>query len=75
MHVCKLCKALEGYTKTFETGKDKFPEVLTHPDYGVVWNVKLDAQTHIHLNDKCRCTLKTEFDISDIIIGKFDFPQ
>jgi hypothetical protein len=72
--VCPICRQLDGYVWTFETGKDEFGTELVHPSFGVVWNVYVGSAAHEHFKAKmsgypssCRCHITAEFDLSDLL--------
>jgi len=64
---CPICMAMNGYTWTFEAGKDDFGNELFHPTYGVVWNIHMGSKAHGHATDNCRCGMSTRFDLSDLL--------
>jgi hypothetical protein len=60
-NVCPICKAIDGFTWTFE---NEVPDSLVHPTYGEVWNIQLGSLAHEHqlhrgskygLISSCRC--------------------
>lgn len=72
---CPICKAINGYTWTFETGKDVFPNELVHPQYGEVWNISEGSKAHEHHGTglggfpaSCRCHVTPEFNLSDLLV-------
>jgi hypothetical protein len=65
--VCKICQALEGYVWTLEVGKDPFPQTLTHPIIGPVWNVAAGSGVHGDDPLSCRCRLIPQYDLSDLV--------
>ena len=70
---CKICKALNGFTWTFEAGKDIMTDALWHPVYGIVWSLSMGSNAHArgyltgnHYN--CRCTLEEyQLDLEDVL--------
>jgi hypothetical protein len=64
-HVCPICKALEGYTWTFDAGD--YPKQLIHPEYGPVYDTRPIVACSI-VNEKeghqCRCTLEHQFEVT-----------
>ena len=64
---CPICMALDGYTWTFETGADTFGDYLTHPTYGVVWDVHRGSKAHGHIGANCRCDMSHETDMKDLL--------
>ena len=70
--VCPICKAINGYTWTFEGVP---PESLIHPTYGEVWNVVTGSLAHEHkqfgkkygLLSNCRCHHESKVDARDLI--------
>lgn len=67
-HVCPICKALEGYSWTLGAD-DLFPKQLTHPVYGPVYDMRPAAHGSLVKEEKghiCRCTLKHQFEVSNI---------
>ena len=68
-HVCPKCKALEGYTWTFDAG-DPYPKQLIHPLYGPVFDIRPAADGSLIKEEKghhCRCTLEHQFDVTNIL--------
>lgn len=66
--VCPVCRSLEGYTWTFDTSKkDKIGDVLEHPVIGAVWGLQGSLIKEEH--GKCRCEIKHEIDLSDVVVG------
>jgi len=63
---CKTCRALNGYTWVFETGKDMFDGSLRHYLGWIVWDVQRGSQAHGHEQFNCRCRISHEFDLSDV---------
>lgn len=70
--VCPICKALDGYTWTFE---GNIPDSLTHPLYGEVWNTTLGSLAHDHAGhgskyrsifSNCRCHIEPRFQLTDL---------
>jgi hypothetical protein len=67
--VCPICAAIEGYTWTFETGANTgLPQEISHPVYGVVWNIYLGSEAHGKHNGTCRCHMEPHFDLSELIV-------
>jgi hypothetical protein len=64
---CPICMALNGYVWTFEAGKDTFGNFLTHPSYGVVWNVNIGSKAHGH-GGNCRCHVEPEINLGDLLM-------
>ena len=64
--VCPICRALNGYTWTFITGKDSMGNSLVHPQFGIVWDVHRGSQAHGHLQYNCRCHIEPQIDIDDL---------
>ena len=64
---CPICTALDGYTWVFVTGKDEFPNFISHPAFGVVWDVHRGSMAHGHLGANCRCNMTHETDLSDLL--------
>jgi hypothetical protein len=71
-HVCPICKAIDGYTWTFENA---VPDSLIHPQYGEVWNTMLGSLAHDHagygsryrsLFSNCRCRIEPRFQLADL---------
>ena len=63
---CDICKGINGYEWTFVTPQP-LPTELTHPVYGVVWNLAMGSRAHGHARHHCRCNLKMdEPDLSDV---------
>jgi len=61
---CRKCNALKGYTWTF---MNEVPTVLTHPEYGVVWDLRVDqSRAHGLQEHNCRCWLNITVDDSDV---------
>jgi hypothetical protein len=65
--VCPICNAIDGYTWIIESGKNVFYNSLTHPAYGIVWDVNQGSQAHGHHGNNCRCHITPEFDLSDLV--------
>jgi len=63
---CPICKALNGHTWVFVTGKNMMTDSLTHPSHGEVWNTTQGSQAHGHTSINCRCSLDYKVDVSDI---------
>jgi len=42
-----------------------FPNALTHPVHGEVWNTAKGSQAHGH-RGHCRCELDAQFDFEDV---------
>ena len=66
-HVCPVCKALDGYTWTFDAG-DPHPKQLTHPVYGLVYDMRPAADGSLVKEEKghfCRCRLEHQFEVSN----------
>jgi hypothetical protein len=69
---CKICHAIDGYTWTFEVGKDVLTDGLFHPAYGIVWSMEQGSNAHAHgygsgQTNNCRCEIETDFDITDLV--------
>jgi hypothetical protein len=65
--VCAKCKALEGYTWTFDAG-DPYPKKLVHPLYGPVFDLRPAADESLIEEKKghrCRCKLQHQFEICE----------
>lgn len=63
--VCPVCKALEGYTWTFE---NQVPNSLTHPQFGEVWNTTIGSAAHEKgMHGQCRCHIEPKFDLTDLV--------
>jgi hypothetical protein len=61
---CKKCLALAGYVWQF---KDETPQVLFHPQFGVVYDLAADEpRTHGQGIHNCRCRLLIYVDDSDL---------
>ena len=63
--VCAKCKALDGYTWTFDAG-DPYPKQLIHPLYGPVFDMRPAADGSLIKEKKghqCRCTLQHQFEV------------
>ena len=61
---CKKCLVLSGYVWQF---KDEMPSMLTHPQFGIVYNVAADQSLAHGLGvHYCRCRVITEIDDSDL---------
>ena len=60
---------LDGYTWTFEAGKNEFTGVLTHPFYGVVWDEARGSLAHElpSVTGICRCRLTHILDVKDLV--------
>lgn len=65
--VCTVCQALEGYTWTFECGKDSMDGTLFHPSFGVVWNMSEGSAAHGHDSGTCRCHITHDIHLADVI--------
>jgi hypothetical protein len=64
--VCSTCKALEGYTWTFDAG-DPYPKQLVHPLYGPVYDMRPATHGSLVKEEKghiCRCRLEHQFEVS-----------
>lgn len=64
-HVCPICKALDGYTWTFDAG-EPYPKQLIHPLYGPVFDMRPAADGSLVKEQKghqCRCTLEHQFEV------------
>ena len=64
--VCPVCQALEGFTWTFEAGKNQLGGSLNHPTYGVVWDITSGSQAHGHRGN-CRCNITHVIDIGSLL--------
>jgi len=71
--VCPICKAIDGYTWTFE---GEVPDSLTHPTYGVIWDIVTGSLAHEHqlhkgskygLISNCRCHIEPRFDLKELL--------
>jgi hypothetical protein len=65
--VCATCKALDGYTWSFDAG-EPYPKQLIHPLYGPVYDLRPAADGSMIKEKKghrCRCTLEHQFDVSN----------
>lgn len=68
--VCPICRALEGYTWILKGGVDPYPTIFVHPVYGTVYDTRPAAegsQVKEENGHTCRCTLKHEFDLSNML--------
>jgi hypothetical protein len=67
--VCPICKELDGYTWTFEAGKDVMTDGLFHPKYGFVWSLSQGSNAHGYHNrgNNCRCSWTSDIDMEDIL--------
>ena len=65
--VCPICEFLNGYIWVFQTGENMIGESLNHPQFGEVWNVNLGSKAHGHDDDNCRCSMSSDFDLSDTL--------
>jgi len=61
---CPICNGLNGYQWIIDANQP-FPQVLTHPQFGVVWSPE-GSTTHKH-RQKCRCSLGVNIEISDLV--------
>jgi hypothetical protein len=66
---CPICKELNGYTWTFEAGKDVMMDGLFHPKYGFVWSLSEGSNAHGYHNkgNNCRCHLSHGINAEDIL--------
>jgi len=64
-HTCPTCKALNGHTWVFETGKDMFDGKLRVLGW-VAWDVEQGSKAHGHSTYSCRCFITHEFNLEDI---------
>ena len=64
--VCPVCDDLErsGYTWVLSTGHEL---VLSHPEYGDVWNIQVGSEAHGSHDGSCRCELDFDFDYTDLV--------
>ena len=62
---CPICKAIHGYTWTFNV-KDGVPDFLTHPTFGIVWMVGIGSNAHGHEVYNCRCGLIPDVQVGDL---------
>ena len=71
--VCKICRAIDGYTWIFDTSKgDVLTDALFHPVYGIVWSLEQGSNAHAHgylsgQTNNCRCGIETNIDAEDIL--------
>jgi hypothetical protein len=63
---CPICVALNGYTWTFEAGKDTMTAGLFHSSYGIVWDTHQGSKAHGH-GGNCRCRIEPQVDLGDIL--------
>jgi hypothetical protein len=67
--VCAICKALDGYTWSFDAG-EPYPKQLIHPLYGPVYDLRPAADGSMIKEKKghrCRCRLEHQFDVSGAV--------
>lgn len=63
---CSTCKALNGRTWIFETGKDQFDGTLRVLGW-VAWDMAQGSKAHGHKSYNCRCRISHKFDLEDIL--------
>lgn len=63
---CPVCKALNGYTWVFDTGKHELGDELVHPQFGVVWSLSQGSRAHGHERFNCRCHITYDIDLEDV---------
>ncbi|NLF88520.1 hypothetical protein GX563_06825 [Candidatus Bathyarchaeota archaeon] len=64
--VCATCKALDGYTWSFDAN-EPYPKQLIHPLYGPVYDLRPAANGSLikeKRGRRCRCSLEHQFDVS-----------
>ena len=63
---CHICRAVHDYAWTFTTPQP-LPTELTHPRYGVIWNLSQGSKAHGHSGHNCRCNIQMdEPDLTDV---------
>ena len=75
-NVCPVCRPLEGVAWVFDTEKDPFPRILSHPTQGIVWDCDIDEpRTHGDKPHHCRCKLSWRFDTGNVTKKIFEMRQ
>jgi len=63
---CLICKLLDNYVWVFDTKDNPLDASLTHPQFGVVWDMHGGSMAHGHEDmGSCRCNMTWEIDFSD----------
>ena len=62
---CPICKAIHGYTWSFNV-KQGVPDFLTHPTFGIVWMTGIGSNAHGHERFNCRCSIIPEVHVEDL---------
>ena len=62
---CPICRALHNHKWTFNV-KQNVPNQLTHPQFGIVWDVARHSQAHGHEQYNCRCSILPEVYVDDL---------
>ena len=67
--ICPVCLDMDGYTWTFEVGKDEFPDQLVHPAHGLVWDKVSGSMAHEHgvFYGACKCGFTFECELQDLL--------
>ncbi len=66
--VCHICRALEGFTWTFQTGSGEGLPMEVVADGIVVWDIQQGSEAHGRHGLNCRCHITPEFDLSDLVV-------
>ncbi|MGD6933977.1 MAG: hypothetical protein ACQCN5_07220 [Candidatus Bathyarchaeia archaeon] len=70
--VCPTCKALEGYTWTFDAG-EAYPTHLIHPVFGPVYDMRPASEGSLIEEEKghqCRCRLEHQLEASSACLNE-----
>lgn len=71
---CPICSAIDGYEWVFDVSSNtELPEILFHPEFGIVWSLTLGSNAHSHYGylsggpNNCRCVMEEDVDLEDVL--------